>query len=144
MYGIAILLASKKFRPEQVDLESRTWLLCSFIAVEALCAAFILYVITEFSSHLDVGIKSPDNIKFWINLAESISYIAMLILAFLHGLITTHFLTLKPTGVTREQQPQAYAERDYMRHFGIFLGIIVQLLAIILLKPCFFAAYYSK
>ena len=53
MYGVAILLASKKFRPEQVDLKSKTWLLCSFIAVEALCAALILYVIIEFSSIID-------------------------------------------------------------------------------------------
>ena len=87
-----------------------------------------MYVLIEYSS-----ILGNEYVSFWNNLAEGIAFIAMLILAFLHGLITAHFLTLKPTGVNHEQQPQAYAERDYMRHFGIFLGIIVQLLAIILL-----------
>lgn len=54
---------------------------------------------------------------------EVVALFAMVLLAFLHGLLSTHFLTWQPKGVYRDQQPQAYAQRDYVRHYGIFLGI---------------------
>ena len=142
-YGLAILLVSKKCRPDQVDWKSKTWLLCSFIAVEAIAAIYILSV-TIVRSKKDADeeeekLAHDQGHEFWLNFVSTMAFIAMIVLSFLHGLITAHFLTMKPAGVYREQQPQAYAERDFVRHFGICFGILVQLLIIYLAQPCFYS-----
>ena len=123
-YSAAIFLTSKKFRPDQVDWKSKTWLLCLFIVVEAACALYILIlVISNAVNYKTASLSHEHTVR--INLNLSMAYFAMLVVAFLHGLITAHFLTLKPDGVYQEKQPQAYTERDFARHLGICLGILV-------------------
>ena len=100
-YGIAILLTSKKFRPDQVEWKKNTWLLISFIVIELVCAIYIQFIVIINANRYDTY-KSDSDDKFWVNFNMTFAYVAMVILAFIHGLITSHFLSLKPDGVNQE------------------------------------------
>ena len=134
-YSIAVLISNKKFRQDEdvigSDWSLRPKLMFSLIFGEVICTVIVLFVTLY---HNEQRQKSVMEIVIQI-----IGIIALIVLAFLHGLIATHFITWRPPKVNNDKQPQAYAQRDYVRHLGTCLGIMVQLTIIYMFQPCFYA-----
>ena len=92
-YGLGVLISIWKFRPDKNDWSKKTWSLFLSILTEAVCAGFILGVTIYHAKneHTETEERSP--------LEDAIlafAILAMIVLAFLHGIISTHFLTWRP------------------------------------------------
>lgn len=97
-------------KPEGKKIGFKTGLL--LISAQLACIADIIAETEE---------DYKDGAGLWVSL------VAMLVLAFISGLLSTHFLQAKPIlrDVPHKQQAQAYTQRSCMKHLGICLGVVV-------------------
>ena len=113
--GLGALFTNMYARPEKYDMKLSHSV--SYIALEFLFCVYILWVTLKYL-HND---KAPSQIQY------SISMLVMFGLAFLHGFISSYFMTKKPDleEIQHCMQAQAYVWRSCLKYFGICLGIIV-------------------
>ena len=105
---------------------------CNFIPIlfmEIICCIMVLYV----ALWKDL---STQEVQVQITL-QSFALIAMIGLAFFHGMISFHYVYFRPSMsvVTREKQPEAHAQRDFYKFVSIAAGICIQCVLILVFQP---------
>ena len=116
-------------RPEKADDLSKPKQIIAIILIttECVCAGLILWT-TMGSLFQRTPEESADfDIAEW----ETGSFIAMTILAGVHGVTSTLFTTCMPE-IPNNYKPRAYTQLDLLKHLGITLGVSIQVVLIAL------------